>query len=212
MLSLVCQGVLFDLDGTLVDSLHAVNRAWLTFARRHELDPHEVLDRIHGRRAIDSIRLFVDEAKVEAEGLWLRQQEVLDTEGIVPLPGALELIKKLPVNKWGIVTSGTSDVARARMQAAGIPEPSVAVFGEDVENGKPSPDPYLLGAERLGLAAEGLVGFEDTEAGLTSIQSAGMTSIAVGLPHPRMIYDYLSIELVTSGSDLHLSIPEIQYK
>jgi sugar-phosphatase len=201
--------VLFDLDGTLVDSIQAVNRAWTTMALRHNIDPEEVLSQIHGRRALDSIRLFLDDSVAEAESLWLREQEVQDTRGVVALPGALRFLDSLPIYRWGIVTSGTSDVARARMRAAGISEPRVTVFGEEVSRGKPAPDPYLLGAQRLGFEANQLAGFEDTHAGLQSIRSAGMTPIAVGIIHVPMVFDYQEVKAEWDGTELILNLPEV---
>jgi sugar-phosphatase len=209
MPELFCAGVLFDLDGTLVDSIQAVNRAWTTLAKRHNLDPFEVLERIHGRRALDSLKLFLEDSVAEAESLWLREQEVLDTHGVCALPGAVELIASLPPDRWAIVTSGTSDVARARLKAAGIPEPRVTVFGEEVDRGKPAPDPYLLGAERLGLAAQHIVAFEDTHAGLESIRSAGMTAIAVGLNHNPMVYDYRGVVFKALDTGFKLELPTL---
>lgn len=208
MPTLRCSGILFDLDGTLIDSIHAVNRAWLTFAKRHNLDPEEVLHSIHGRRAVDSISMFVDQGLVEAESIWLREQEVRDTYGVVALAGALDLIASLPAGSWGLVTSGTSDVARARLQAAGIPEPQVTVFGEDVTYGKPFPEPYLRGAELMELPPSRLIGFEDTSAGLQSVTSAGLLSVGVGISHPHMIYDYTKVRAEQLDGELAISFPD----
>ena len=164
-MELRCRGLLFDLDGTLIDSLHAVDRAWTTWALRHGLDPADVLPLIHGRRSIESIRAILPEVDAEAEDLVLRQIESSDTSGIHALPGASKFLNSLPLDRWGVVTSGTSDVAKARLQATGIPVPSACVFGEDVVFGKPHPEPYLRGARLLGIEPDDIVAFEDTSAG-----------------------------------------------
>lgn len=152
-----CKGFLFDLDGTLVDSLPAVERAWSNWAKRHGLTPEEVLAFIHGKQAITSLRHFMagkSEAEIAAEFTRLEQVEATETEGITALPGAIALLNDL--NKagipWAIVTSGSMPVARARHKVAGLPAPEVFVTAERVKRGKPEPDAYLLGAQLLGLA------------------------------------------------------------
>ena len=154
-----CKGFLFDLDGTLVDSLPAVERAWSNWARRHGLAPEEVLAFIHGKQAITSLRHFMagkSEADIAAEFTRLEHIEATETEGITALPGAIALLNHL--NKagipWAIVTSGSMPVARARHKIAGLPAPEVFVTAERVKRGKPEPDAYLLGAQLLGLAPQ----------------------------------------------------------
>jgi sugar-phosphatase len=192
------------LDGTLIDSLHAVDRAWTTWALRHGLEPAQVLPLIHGRRSIESIRAILPDVDSEAEDLVLRQIESSDTTGVKALPGAIEFLRGLPPEKWGVVTSGTSDVARARLQAAGLPIPSACVFGEDVSFGKPHPEPYLLGARHLGLQPADIVAFEDTSAGLQSILGAGMSAVAVSFPYDPVIYDYRRVEVRLAGDGMVL--------
>lgn len=173
-----CSAVLFDLDGTLISSIAAVDRSWTAFCVRHGLDVSFVLPQIHGRRSIDSIRALLPHVDAEEEDAWIRNCEATDTEGVFSLLGAIDFVRSLTVD-WAVVTSGTSDVARARLKAAGIPEPKVAVFGEDVRHGKPSPEPFLLGAKRLGIAPERCVAFEDTVAGIRSAHAANMKVIAL---------------------------------
>ncbi|EFB9625740.1 sugar phosphatase [Escherichia coli] len=167
-----CKGFLFDLDGTLVDSLPAVERAWSNWARRHGLAPEEVLAFIHGKQAITSLRHFMagkSEADIAAEFTRLEQIEATETEGITALP-------------WAIVTSGSMPVARARHKIAGLPAPEVFVTAERVKRGKPEPDAYLLGAQLLGLAPQECVVVEDAPAGVLSGLAAGCHVIAVNAP------------------------------
>lgn len=170
--------LLFDLDGTLIDSLAAVDRAWSAWCARNGLDPAEVIPKIHGRRAIDSLRAIAPHLDIQEEDAWLRQRESNDTEGVVAIPGAVEFVRSLTV-PWAVVTSGTSDVARARMRAVGLPEPLSAVYGEDVLHGKPAPDPFRLGAERLGVDPARCLAFEDTLAGVRSAHAAGIRVVAL---------------------------------
>ncbi len=175
--------ILFDLDGTLISSIAAVDRAWTAWSLRNGFEPEGVLSQIHGRRAVDSLSAIAPHLDLEAEDAWLRERETSDTEGVYALPGAPEFVAQLTC-PWAVVTSGTSDVATARLRAAGLPTPAGSVFGEDVENGKPAPDPFLLGAQRLGIPAARCLVFEDTLAGIRSGHAAGMKVIALATTHP----------------------------
>ncbi|CAI0732700.1 MULTISPECIES: sugar phosphatase [Serratia] len=182
-----CKGFLFDLDGTLVDSLPAVERAWINWATRRGINPQDVLDFIHGKQAITSLRHFMpgeSEAAIQQEFLLLEQVEAQDTDGVTALPGAAALLARLDQLDipWAIVTSGSIPVATARRRAGGLPEPEVFITAEQVKHGKPQPDAYLLGAERLGLAPQDCVVVEDAAAGILSGLAAGCQVIAVNAP------------------------------
>lgn len=188
-----CKGFLFDLDGTLVDSLPVVERSWCRWADRHGLSHEEVLNFIHGKQAITSLRHFLPgktEAQIQAEFTWLEQIEAEDIDGITALPGALALLTHLDESgiPWAIVTSGSIPVAHARHRAAGLPAAKIFVTAEQVKRGKPEPDAYLLGAELLGLAPEDCAVVEDAAAGMLSGLAAGCRVIAVNVPHdaPRL--------------------------
>lgn len=177
-------GCLFDLDGTLVDSILSVNRAWTSLAERHGLDRELVLKSIHGRPASECIKEFLchkPKLIIQHEIEWLKERETNDTEGIVAIEGAIEFIQLLKEKgiPWGIVTSGIRSVAKARMLAGGIPQPNMLVTAEDIKNGKPNPEPYYLGAERLKLDVRDCIVFEDALAGVWSGLSAGAQVIAI---------------------------------
>jgi len=189
----LCKGFLFDLDGTLVDSLPVVERSWCQWADRFGISHDEILNYIHGKQAITSLRHFLagrPEEEILAEFTLLERIEATDTDGIVALPGALELLKTLEQNNipWAIVTSGSIPVAHARHKAAGLPVPEVFITAERVTRGKPEPDAYLLGAELLGLAPQDCVVVEDAAAGVLSGLAAGCRVMAVNVPQdmPRL--------------------------
>jgi len=188
-----CKGFLFDLDGTLVDSLPVVERSWCHWADRHGIDHQDVLNFIHGKQAITSLRHFLpgrSEEEIQSEFTYLEQIEAADTDGIVALPGAIELLRHLNEAHipWAIVTSGSIPVAHARHKAAGLPLPEVFVTAERVKRGKPEPDAFLLGAELLGLHPADCVVVEDAAAGVLAGLNAGSHVIAVNVPagSPRL--------------------------
>ena len=197
-----CKGFLFDLDGTLVDSLPVVERSWCHWADRHGIDHQAVLNFIHGKQAITSLRHFLQgrsEADIQAEFTWLEQVEATDTDGITALPGALELLQHLNEAEipWAIVTSGSVPVAHARHKAAGLPVPEVFITAEQVTRGKPEPDAFLLGAKWLGLAPEECVVVEDAAAGVLAGLNAGCHVIAVKVPADSPRLDEADLVLTT---------------
>ena len=164
---------LFDLDGTLIDSMGAVKRSWTLLAKRNGLDAEHVMSVIHGRPARESLSLLMpdkDEAYLDSEMAWLEDLESRDTEGTVALDGSVAFLEQLNALgvPWGIVTSGTYPVASARIRAAGIPMPELLITAEKITCGKPDPEPYLLGASSLGIAIEDCIVFEDAPAGVQS--------------------------------------------
>ncbi|MEX3020072.1 sugar phosphatase [Kluyvera sp. STS39-E] len=182
-----CKGFLFDLDGTLVDSLAVVERSWQFWAESYGVDPDAVLAYIHGKQAITTLRHFMpgkSESEIQAEFLRLEHIEATDLDGIQALPGAVELLEHLDANAipWAIVTSGSIPVAHARHRAAGLPKPEVFVTAEQVQRGKPQPDAYLLGAQLLGLKPEECLVVEDAPAGVQSGLAAGCLVAAVNVP------------------------------
>lgn len=174
--------VLFDCDGVLVDSLGAAAVAWNAWAVTWKpgFDFHRDVE--HGRRLSDYVLELVgpdDAAQATAELVALERRHAVDVRAI---PGAAQLVAGLPDGSWAVVTSGTRDIAVARLTAAGIPDPAVLVTAEDVTAGKPEPDPYLTAAARLNRAPAECAVFEDAPAGILAAQRAGIaTVIGVGV-------------------------------
>jgi mannitol-1-/sugar-/sorbitol-6-phosphatase len=179
MVRIGCRGVLFDLDGVLIDSTPAVARVWKGWAARHGLDPEEVVKRAHGRPSIETIRELLPQVDAESENRNVERAEIEDIEGVVPLSGAEELLRALPRERWTIVTSCTRRLAEVRLRAAGLKIPERMVTCSDVKNGKPDAEPYLKGAAALGVNAADCVVVEDAPAGIRSGKAAGARVIAV---------------------------------
>ncbi|AHG88270.1 HAD-superfamily hydrolase, subfamily IA, variant 3 [Gemmatirosa kalamazoonensis] len=180
---LTCRAILFDLDGVLADSIAAVERAWRAFADRHALDGDDIVTRVHGRRAVDSVRAIAPHADVDAEIAWLEAMEAGDTSDVVALPGAAEVLHVLPPDRWTVVTSGTRPVAEARLRAAGLPIPRHMVAAGEITRGKPDPEGYLRGADRLGVAPTDCVVVEDAPPGAAAARAAGMGLLALTTTH-----------------------------
>lgn len=176
-----CRAVLFDMDGTLVDSTAVVEDVWAEFAGRYGLDIGEILRTSHGVPAGDTVRRFApsgsDVVRLTEE---LGHMERSRTDGIVPIPGAPALIGSLPVGVFALVTSADRILAEGRMSAAGLAMPATVITSDDVRRGKPDPEGYLKAAALLGAEPADVVVFEDAPAGVAAARSAGMRTVVVG--------------------------------
>jgi mannitol-1-/sugar-/sorbitol-6-phosphatase len=184
MSCLLVEGVLFDLDGVLVDSTAGVDRVWRDWARRHGLDPARTAHMAHGRRAIDTVRLLAPALDAEAELRELERREIAESHDVVGFPGAARLLAALPPQSWAIVTSGTRDLATHRLRTAGLPVPERMITASDLHVGKPDPEPYLRGAALLRLEPSRCIAVEDAPNGIASALAAGMPALAVPTTYP----------------------------
>jgi sugar-phosphatase len=204
---------LFDMDGTILTSIKAAERVWGQWAKGHGLDVEAFLPTIHGKRTEETIRALelpgVDPVR---EAAFITRAEIEDVAGIEAIKGCASFLAGLPPGRWAIVTSAPRLLAEARIAAAGLPIPEVLVAAEDVERGKPAPDPFLLGARRLGVAPADCLVFEDTLAGLASAAAAGMASIVVTTTHSHpletdvtAVLDYEDLLAVPSQDGLRVT-------
>ena len=171
--------LLFDLDGVLVDSTPAVTRVWAEWAIEHGFEREKTVRDAHGRPSIETIRELLPGADHEALNRELEAREIADLDGVVPLPGAIELLNSLPPNRWAIVTSCTRDLAEVRIRAAGLSVPPSIVTSNDITNGKPNPEPYLKGASKLGVNPWDCIVLEDVPAGIRAGKAAGCRVVAL---------------------------------
>ncbi|MGR4971588.1 HAD family hydrolase [Pseudomonas sp. LARHCG127] len=201
---------LFDMDGTLLNSIAAAERIWTRWALSHGVDVATFLPTIHGVRAIDTIaRQQLPGVDAEAQAEQITREEIEDVEGVVQVPGALAFLESLPPERWAIVTSAPMALALRRMEAAGIPRPAVMVTAEDVSDGKPNPTCYRLAAERLHVAPQECLVFEDAEAGIRAGEAAGADVLVVTATHTHpvvtlhpQIKDYLGLGLEVDDAGL----------
>ncbi|GAC1703016.1 MAG: HAD family hydrolase [Candidatus Acidiferrum sp.] len=178
-MQIICGAVLFDMDGVLVDSTPAVARVWRRWSLTRGLEPDDVVQKAQGRPSMSTIRELLPGANHEMENREVERAEIEDVEGVVALPGALKLISALPEWRRAIVTSATRPLAEVRLRAAGLPIPKCFVTANDVLRGKPDPEPYVKGAEWLGMPTSECVVIEDSFAGIRAGKTAGARVIAL---------------------------------
>jgi mannitol-1-/sugar-/sorbitol-6-phosphatase len=179
-----CSAILFDLDGVLVDSTRAVDREWREWARRKGVDGDAVMAIAHGVRTIEVIRRVAPHLDADAEAWEIENEEANDQHGVRGMPGAAALVNSIPEGRWGVVTSGTRLLASARLRFCGLPVPKVLVTADDVEHGKPHPEPYLKGAAKLGFEPQDCLVIEDAPAGIRAARAAGMKVIGLASTYP----------------------------
>jgi sugar-phosphatase len=203
---------LFDMDGTLLNSIAAAERVWSAWATRHGLDVAAFLPTMHGFRAIETVRrLALPGVDPQHEADEITRAEIADVRGIHAIEGAAAFLASLPPRSWAIVTSSPRALALRRIEAAGIPLPGALVTAEDVSRGKPAPDCFLLGAERLGADPQDCLVFEDAVPGIQAAEAAGTKVVVITATHQhRMatshpaILDYRSVRAVADAAGIGL--------
>jgi mannitol-1-/sugar-/sorbitol-6-phosphatase len=177
------RAVLFDLDGVLVESREATERAWLAWASRNGIGEDELRSAMHGVRSVEVVRALRPDSDFVAEAASIEKAQTLDTHGLRAITGAAATLSALRDDRVAVVTSATRALAIARLGAAGIEPPAVMVNAEDVSRGKPDPEGYLAAARRLGVdPAEALV-VEDAPPGVEAGLAAGAAVVGVTSTH-----------------------------
>lgn len=177
------RGVLFDMDGVLINSTDADERCWLRWARFHGMEGTFSIQSTHGRRAVDTLRALRPDLDSMIELRRLEDFDAQDQSGVAVLPGAKPLIASLPENAWTIVTSAPKSLMRNRLMSAGISMPQNFVSADHVTHGKPHPEPYEMGARVLGLKPSECLVIEDAPAGIKAGKAAGCRVLAVLSSH-----------------------------
>ena len=175
--------VLFDMDGVLIDSSIAVEEAYTAWAVENGFDPDEVLEIVHGRRTIEVVVKFgfKEDPEAEADRLERSIAERATIENAIE--PTCELYRSLDPGRIAVATSARRDTALSNLRVLGLEAPRVLVNGQDVESGKPSPEPYLLAAERIGARPEDCVVIEDSTAGIKAGKAAGCHVVALVTTH-----------------------------
>ena len=195
--------VLFDMDGTLIDSTPVVVRSWIRWAQEHDVDPRR-LQGFHGVPAAAIVAELLPDHRHETAVRRITELELADTDGIEVLPGAAEALAALAPEHSAIATSCTAPLAAARIEASGLLAPTVLVTADDVERGKPHPDPFLLAAQRLGVDPTQCLVVEDAPGGLAAARAAGCATLAVVTTTPRE-------ELVTAADAVVSDLSQVVF-
>ncbi|KAF3483233.1 uncharacterized protein GIQ15_02557 [Arthroderma uncinatum] len=208
-ISLTFDGLLFDFDGTIVDSTAAVVKHWHIIGQEIGVDPKVILETSHGRRSIDMLKILAPEranwecksvaAPAAAAIISLPFRSVgIDVsmmEGRVPrelgadateIPGARRLLTSLEEAgaPWAVVTSGSNALITGWLGVLQLAHPKYLVVAEDVQVGKPDPSCYLLGRSRLGLEHSTLMlVIEDAPSGVRAGKAAGFKVLALATTH-----------------------------
>ncbi|MBV7436520.1 phosphatase YfbT [Aeromonas encheleia] len=207
------RALLLDMDGTLIHSTGEVETVWRLWCRRHQLAPEPLLAMCHGVRAREVLGALAPHLDLAVELALLDELEIRHTGAAEPIAGARTLLASLPAARWALVTSASQRVARHRLASAGLPLPRLLIGAEDVVRGKPDPEPYLLGASRLGLAPADCLVFEDAAAGIQSALQAGCQVVQIGgdkLLDSRVrarLRDWRQIRLSEDETGLQLHFP-----
>jgi len=200
-----CRTLLFDMDGVLVDSTPAVARVWTVWANRFGLNPAEVVRQAHGRPSIATIRELLPSADHGAENQIIERAEIEDIEDVIALPGTIQLLSVLPDDRFAVVTSASHPLAVVRLGAACFAIPKHLVTSSDVQRGKPDPEPYLRGAQILGIPPADCVVIEDAPAGIQSGKAAGSRVLALRTTTPDAALHAAGADwIVTDCSNIHL--------
>ena len=180
------QALIFDCDGTLVDTMPLHWQAWEGVSRRHGLRfPEERFYALGGVPSRDIVKMLAAEQNLRLDHLAVTREKEEAYLQVMrqakPIPAVVEIVRqhegKLPM---AVASGGTRQVIELILEHAGIRSHFQAVVtSEDVIRQKPAPDIFIEAARRLGVAPERCRAFEDTELGLRSIRSAGMEAVDV---------------------------------
>jgi len=196
--------VLFDMDGTLVDSTAMVEEVWSEFAAANGADAAAVIEFAHGRPSRDTVAKFVaDSTRTDEWNAWIATAEAERFTEVIAIPGAVDAVRSLAPGSWAVVTSALHHSAAERLTQVGFPAPSVLIAADDVERGKPHPQGYRTAAMALGQEPIGCVVFEDTMAGIKAGIAAGCIVVAVGdVPARRIrarVRDFTSVRFIPAA-------------
>lgn len=212
-----CKAILFDMDGTLVDSTAIVERAWGNWAARHNLSLPDILAYSHGRPTMSTLERFRPGHDHTSDLEELAQFEETETSGILAVPGAAEILDVMQKQNhpWALVTSAWRKLAETRVLAAGLPLPTVIVPIDEIQNGKPDPEGFLHAAAQLDVAPRDCVVFEDTRPGIDAGLRAGMQVIALlttcppeQLNHKPLIRDFRDVQIHLEGEFLKIQLTD----
>ncbi|MBL1417147.1 MAG: HAD-IA family hydrolase [Moritella sp.] len=180
-----CQGFIFDVDATLVNTTRVINNIWKIWASQKGIEFSEIYPHVHGRKIIETLTLVDPQYSNVDEEKAVKDIAVHAMKSATEIEGALNFVKSIPKYSWAIATSGPRKVAETSLLASGFELPDSMVCAEDVTYGKPHPDPFILAAKSLGLDPQSCIAFEDSPVGIKSAKDAGCFTIALLTSHKK---------------------------
>lgn len=192
LVSIAAKAVLLDLDGTLVDSSTAVESAWRWAAERLDVPFSQIAPYVHGIPADQALELAIpgiDRLTKTRLADEILTRQVESDAAVTPMPGALRLLACLPFRSWAVVTSGSVRLAESSIHKAGLPEPPILITADDVQAGKPHPEPFMRAMGILDVSPDECVVIEDSPHGIASGLAAGVRVLAVGTTFPPHLLD-----------------------
>ncbi|PVU95756.1 hypothetical protein BB559_002619 [Furculomyces boomerangus] len=166
--TLTAEGLLFDLDGTLINTIKCVEKYWRIYSKEYDINPKELLNISHGVQTIDVLNRLLPE-NIENNptlALTIENRVAGDVDGVEVVPGTKELLNSIKNDSWGIVTSGTEMMARTRLEQMSIPAPKHFFTADNTKRSKPNPDGYIACAQSIGVDPANCIVFEDAPAGI----------------------------------------------
>ncbi|KAJ2662019.1 hypothetical protein IWW48_002078 [Coemansia sp. RSA 1200] len=180
MVEIKAKAILFDMDGTLVNTVKCVEKWWRILAKQHNVDIDSMVHDIHGRPTYDLLcSWFPEPMHTREQAQECERLIMMDTDGVHIVPGADKLLAALNRDQWAIVTGATEELARTRLAQVGLAEPEHLVASHSIANGKPAPDCYQLGARLLDVRPAETVVFEDSVNGVKAGVQAGALVVAI---------------------------------
>lgn len=173
------EGIIFDLDGVIADSRRMLREAWQKWCSLYGISIDDVRKVAHGRRAVDTIKILTPHLNPVDE---LKKLEAFETEFIemiIPINGVLNFIDKIGNIPWGVCTSGSRKSTKLKLDKILGFVPYNSICSEDVNNGKPEPEPYLALCSKLRIEPEKVIVFEDSPSGIKSSINAGCKTIGI---------------------------------
>lgn len=190
----ITKALIFDMDGTMVDSMPHHATSWLAFAKQHNVDLSldEMMRRTTGRNGLECVRVLLDQPDLDEAHAWamVHEKEQLYREIFGPIfaevAGFTQFFTQARQRglKIGVGTAG--DIHNLKFALSHLkmqPAPDAVARGDEGFTGKPTPAIFLAAAQRLGIAPEDCIVFEDAPFGIEAARRAGMRAVAICTGH-----------------------------